>query len=310
MAKNDYYRSLGVERSASADEIRKAYKRLAKKYHPDANPNDKSAEARFKEIQTAYDVLSDAEKRRLYDQFGEAGVNAGSRAGGNPFGFGGGGGGSGPIDLGDLFGGSGGVDLGDLFGQAFAGGGRRGQGRARKGADLQTGITVPFAIAAEGGPYDVSVNRGGKVERFTAMIPPGIEDGKTIRLSGQGEPGPAGAGDLYIRVQVAPHPYFKRDGFDLLVDCPLTVAEAALGAKVDVPTLSEGHVTMTIPGGASSGTKLRLKGKGLRNPQTGERGDQFVVVKIVVPRKLDDTARAAIEAFDRAAPMSPRRHLW
>lgn len=308
----DYYQVLGVPRSASEDEIRKAYKKLARENHPDLKPDDPAAAERFKQANEAYEVLSDAEKRKQYDQFGDAWKHArqgGPFPGGGPFG----GGQKVDIDLGDLFG-QGGVDLGDLFGGAFGGGrrGRTAQPRPSRGQDLHTTVNVPFDLAARGGTYDITLDRNGVPETLSVKIPAGIRDGGTIRLAGQGGTGANGgsSGDLLINVRVAAHPYFRRDGNDLLIDVPLTVREATLGAKVDVPTLSEGMVTVTIPPGTSSGAKLRLKGKGIPDPKTKQAGDQFVQVKIVVPRELSSRAKELLEELDQETAVHPREHLW
>ena len=280
----DYYQSLGIPRTATPEEIRKAYKKIARENHPDVKPDDASAAERFKQAAEAYDVLGDADKRKQYDQYGEAfkHMKGGPPPGGSPFG-GGGRRGSGPIDLGDIFGGE--VDLGDIFGGAFAGGaaggGGRARPRARRGADVRSEIRIPFELAATGGNYDVSLQRDGSIDRLGIKIPAGVRDGGVIRLAGQGEPGSGGgsAGDLLITVQVAPHPYFKRDGSDVIVELPVTIGEATLGSKIDVPTLEEGQVALTVPPGASSGTKLRLRGEGLcrsqdKVPRRSIRGDQ------------------------------------
>lgn len=310
MPANDYYKTLGVSRDASADDIRKAYKKLVRKYHPDVNPNNKDAVEKFKQVQEAMDVLGDADKKANYDRFGTAFPGGG---GPRTQTWGGPGGGAGPIDLGDLFGGQ--IDLGDLLGGAFgqgAGGGGRQARRPRKGSDVQVEIDVPFQVAVEGGSHEVVLNRGGKTERLAIKIPPGVDSGSVIRLAGQGEPGPGGgpAGDLLVTIHAAAHPWFRREGNNLLVDVPLSITEAALGAKVDVPTLSEGKVTLTIPAGTSSGAKLRLKGKGVFDRTTKERGDQFVVVKIVVPKKLSARAKELLTELAEAAPQSVRADLW
>ena len=304
MSKRDFYEVLGVSRSASTEEIRKAYKKLAKKFHPDVKPADPDAEKKFSEITEAYDVLSDDAKRKNYDQFGHAA--RGGAAGGNPFqGFGGGGGGSFDLDdiLGGMFGGG---------GNPFGGGGRRGQPRTQKGQDAKAEITVPFIVAVEGGEHSVSLQNGTKSERLSVKIPAGIEDGQSIRLAGQGNPGSGGgpAGDLIVTVHIATHPWFRRDGQNLLVDVPISPSEAALGAKVDVPTLSEGTVVLTVPPGTSSGAKLRLRGKGVRNHKTGDRGDQFVVLKISVPKDLSEEAIALYEKLAELNPKNPRDGLW
>ncbi|QDT15438.1 DnaJ C-terminal domain-containing protein [Alienimonas californiensis] len=314
---DDYYKTLGVSRTADAAEIRKAYRKLARENHPDRNPDDPKAAETFKAVGEAYGVLSDADKRAQYDRFGSnyKQFGGGRPGGGSPFGggggspFGGGGfGGGQQVDVGDLFG-EGGFDLNDLLGGlGGAGRGPRGGGspfggagahggrtRSRKGADVRTTVTVPFIVAARGGEYELNLDRGGKRESLTVKIPAGIADGGTMRLVGKGEPGGAGAGDLLLTVKTAAHPVFRRDGANLVMDLPLTPAEAALGARVDVPTLSGETVTMTIPPGTGSGAKLRLRGKGVPNPKTNVDGDQIVQTKIVVPKTLSDRQRALYE---------------
>lgn len=310
----DYYQALGVSRTASKEEIRKAFKKIARENHPDAKPDDAAAAEKFKQAAEAYDVLGDEEKRKKYDQFGENWKHAqagGHSGGGNPFRSGG------PvdIDLQDLFGGGGAVDLQDLFSGMFGGGGRgraHGRPQPRRGSDVTTSITVPFELAARGGEYEIQLHRGGKLERIAARIPAGIESGKTIRLSGQGEPGSNGgsSGDVLITVNIAAHPFYRREGNHLLVDVPVSLTEAALGAKIDVPTLEDGIVTMTLPPGTSSGAKLRLKGKGFRNLKTKAQGDQLVVIKIQVPKDLDDRSRELLTEFAELNPVSPRAGLW
>lgn len=315
---SDYYQTLGVPRNATQEQIRKAYKKIARENHPDVKPGDNAASERFKQATEAYDVLGDAEKRKQYDQFGDAYKYAGAagKAGGGPFPGGGFRGGSGPIDLSDLFGGE--VDLGDLFGGAFGGGGprasggRRGARAARPGRDVQTEIQIPFQMAAGGGSYDVNVQRNGTVDRLSVKVPAGVHEGSVIRLAGEGEPGTGGgpAGDILITVHVAAHPYFRREGDDVLVEAPVTVSEAALGAMVDVPTLTEGLVSVRVPSGTSSGTKLRLRGKGFPDPKTKTPGDQYVIVRIVLPKALNERAKTLVKEFDEAAPISPRAGLW
>jgi DnaJ-class molecular chaperone len=185
-------------------------------------------------------------------------------------------------------------------------------GGSRKGDDLAFEVTVPFQVAAEGGSHGLQIRRGDQVERINVKIPAGVEDGSVIRLAGQGHPGPQGGapGDLLLTVHFSPHPYFHREGSNLLVDVPITPSEAALGTKVEVPTLSEGHVTVTVPPGTSSGTKLRLRGKGVRNPKTKEMGDQFVVLKIVVPHQTSDAAKKLYQQLAEIEPTTPRSGLW
>lgn len=307
----DYYKTLGVSRTATADEIRKAHKKLSRKYHPDVN-KDKDAPQKFSEVQEAFDVLSNDEKRKQYDQFGTAFPGGGGGPRGQTYTWSTPGGGAGPIDLGDLFGGQ--VDLGDLFGGGFGGGGagRAGRRTSQRGPDAELDIDIPFQIACEGGSHELALDRGGKRERLSIKIPAGVDTGSVIRLAGQGHPGSNGgpAGDLLVRVRVAPHPWFRREGNHLLLDVPVSISEAALGAKVEVPTLSEGKVVVTIPPGTSSGAKLRLRGKGVIDRSTKELGDQYVVVKIVVPQKLDERAKQLLKEFSEAAPQSPRMGLW
>ncbi|GAB4152842.1 MAG: J domain-containing protein [Planctomycetaceae bacterium] len=300
----DYYKTLGVSKTATADEIRKAYRKLAKEYHPDAKPDDKAAAQKFAEIQEAYAVLGDKEKRQQYDQFGSAGFGG---AGPNPF-QGYGRAGSGGVDLNDLFGGQ--FGFGDIFGQASRGGTRT--AAPRKGEDIRLEIEVPFQVAAEGGNHSIQIRRGDNTERLNVKIPAGVKTGSVIRLAGQGQPGfgQGPAGDLKLIVKVAPHPFFRRDGKNLLIDVPVTPSEAALGAKVEVPTLSEGNVTVTVPPCTSSGTKLRLRGKGVIDQKTGQRGDQFVVIKIVLPPELSEESQQLYRQLAELSPSSPRAGLW
>lgn len=318
MASEDYYKTLGVAREASDDEIRKAYKKLARKYHPDTRPNDKDAAEKFKKIQEAYGVLGDSEKREQYDRYGAAFEGArrapfthtwSSRPG------------AGPIDIGDLFGGQ--IDLGDLFGAgAGRGGAGRGFGRgpgaadrgpsaAQKGQDLLLEITIPFQIAVDGGSHPIQLRRGEKTERLTIKIPAGIDEGAVIRLAGQGQTIGEGIppGDLRLTIRVAAHSYFRREGSSLLLDVPVTPSEAVLGAKIEVPTLSEGKVTVTVPPGTSSGTRLRLRGKGVAK-KNGARGDQFVVIKIVVPKSPSENVQTLYRQLQDAEKQSPRTGLW
>ena len=305
MPASDYYSILGVSRSASADEIRKAYKKIAKESHPDAKPGDKAAAERFKQAAEAYEVLGDEQNRKKYDQFGEHWkhadqMGAGARGGGARSG---GGGGQYDFDPSDLFGG--GFDLGDLFG------GRGRKQRAARGSDLQTEIQVPFSVAALGGSHDLTLATGSTQESLTVKIPAGMKDGGVVRLRGQGQAGHNGgpAGDLLVTIRVAPHPHFKRDQDDLIVEVPVTFTEAALGAKVDVPTLSEGLVTLKIPAGSSSGTRLRMKGKGIVNPKTKVFGDQYVVVKIISP-PVQGRVKELLEQLAEETPQNPRATLW
>ena len=306
MAGVDYYQSLGVPRSASQDEIRKAYKKLARQYHPDVKPGDEAAAQKFKEIQEAYDVLGDEEKRAKYDQYGENWKHIGE--GWQP------GGGANPVDFSELFG-AGGFNFADLFGGGGGGGrGARAQAapRPQKGANVELDINVSFHTAALGGKHDLQYRVGSKLEQIVVTIPAGIADGKSIRLAGQGSPGSHGgaSGDLIVTVHVAAHPFFRREGRNLIFDLPLTPTEAVLGTKLDVPTLDEGPVMLTVPPGSSSGTKLRLKEKGIIDPKTKQRGDQFALIKIVVPKEPSDDIRNLYEQLGQLDSTHPRANLW
>lgn len=316
MASNDYYKTLGVNREASAADIRKAYKKLARKYHPDVKPNDKDAEETFKKVQEAYEVLGDTEKREQYDRYGSAFQGGGRGPQTHTWAPQGGAGGQ-QVDLESLFGGQ--IDLGDLFGGAFGGGGqrtarggRRRQAEPQKGEDVHYEIEVPFQVAALGGSHGIQLTKSSGAERLNVKIPAGVETGSVVRLAGQGNPSPDGGkpGDLLLTVKVSPHPWFQREGKDLLIDVPITPSEGALGSKVEVPTLSEGAVTVTVPAGTSSGRKLRLRGKGIHDQKSGTSGDQFVVIKIVVPKELDDESRGLYEKLAEVKHESPRAGLW
>uniref|UniRef100_A0A7C4LN06 J domain-containing protein n=1 Tax=Schlesneria paludicola TaxID=360056 RepID=A0A7C4LN06_9PLAN len=310
MAAPDYYQVLGVSKTATADEIRKAYRKLARENHPDVKKDDPQAAERFKQIQEAYAVLGDPKKREQYDRFG-TGPFAGGRPGGGPGGYTytwTGGPGQTPIDLEELL--NGGFGFEDLFG------GRRRSGRTgtrtpSPGEDEHAEIRVPFETAARGGSLDVHINRHGKTETLAVKIPAGVADGSVIRLSGQGARSPFGGppGDLLLTVRVEPHRYFRREGNDLLVDVPITPSEAVLGAKVDVPTLGEGHVMVTVPPGTSTGVKLRLRGKGVVDAQTKQTGDLYAVVKVVVPKH---PSPAVMQLYRQLAEheTSPRAGLW
>lgn len=310
MAEPDFYKVLGVSKSASADEIRKAYRKLARENHPDVKKDDAQAAERFKQIQEAYAILGDAKKREQYDRFGTAafqGARPGPGAGGQTYTWSTGGGGA-PFDINDLFGG--GFDFQDLLGGRGRGA-ARGKRPAPRGEDLEAAVRVPFEVAARGGAVDVRFDRDGRTETLSVKVPAGVNEGSVIRLAGQGATSEfgGGPGDLLLRVDIEPHRYFRREGNDLLLDVPITPSEAVLGAKVDVPTLSEGAVVVTIPPGTSSGMKLRLRGKGVIDPQTKHPGDQYVVVKIVVPRDPPATLKDLYRQV-AAHESPPRSGLW
>ena len=324
----DYYKTLGVRRDASQAEIEDAYRDLTRKWHPDRNP-DKEAGRKFQEIQAAFDVLSDQKKRDLYDRYGSSFESTGAadpkvvitgaaRSGPGHGGFEGEG-----FDFSQFFGErfgaqpqpGGGGGFGDFFSQfrqAGAGGARRPRERAsRRGGNIEHELTVPFATSVTGGKVQLSIERAsGKTETITVTIPPGIEDGKKIRLRGQGEPGPRGAtaGDILLVIHVAPHEHFQRRGKHLHLKVPVTLAEAALGAKIDVPT-PKGTVSLRIPPGTSSGTKLRVKGHGVQS-KDGAAGDLLAEIQIVLPKPLDDECRQMIEKIAAHHPQeNPRAKL-
>jgi molecular chaperone DnaJ len=363
--KRDYYEVLGIGKNATDAEIKSAYRKLAKKYHPDLNPGDKTAEEKFKEVNEANDVLSDPEKRKRYDQFGFAGVdpNYGAGQGGYGGGFGGGFGGAGGVDLGDIF--------GDLFGGGFGGFGgssRANPNAPRKGHDIQASVILTFEEAAHGCTKKVTLNRqqtcpdcngsgcepGSSPETCTqcngrgyvvtqqrtpfgvmqsqqpcphcggrgtiiknpcktcrgtgktsarktleVKIPAGIDDDQNIALRGQGDAGTNGgpAGDVIVHVTVKTDAVFERDGYDVYVRVPITYSQAVLGAEIEVPTV-DGKVAQKIPEGTQSGTKFRLRGQGIQYLNGRGRGDQYVIVDVEIPKKLNRTQREALKAFE------------
>lgn len=358
--KRDYYEILGVSKGATDEEIKKAYRKLAKQYHPDMNPDDKASESRFKEVNEAYEMLSDKEKRAKYDQFGHAGVDPNFGAGG----FGGG------FDMGD-------IDLGDIFGSFFGGGfggfGAQQQQRAntpQRGESLRAALTITFEEAAFGcekeieltrtetceechgsgaqpgttaetcpdcrGAGVVRIQRGGgsfsfstsapcarcrgtgkivhspckscggagsvrKKRRISVTIPAGIDEGQAVSLRSQGNAGKNGgpSGDLIVGVHIKPHPKFQRDGTTVLYEQPISFYQAAVGAELEIPTI-DGKVKYTLPAGTQSGTTFRLRGKGIPELRSRNRGDQYVTVKVQVPISLTAEQREALSAFGSA----------
>ena len=325
---DDYYKILGVERAASADAIKKAYRKLARQYHPDVNPGNKAAEEKFKQIGTAFEVLSDPRKRKLYDEFGEDAEKIGyddkkaeayrqyraaaSRggAGGIPYG-------GEDFDLGDLFNdlfgrrGGGGFDVNEVFG-----GRRRRQAGPERGEDLTTQVRVSLAEAVNGAERTLAVTRpsrdgqGEDTVRLTVKIPAGVHTGSKVRLAGQGGPGLRGgpAGDLYIETEVAEHPLVRREGDDLHVDLPVTVSEAMLGSEVRVPTF-QGEVTLKVPAGSQSGRQMRLKGRGVPSLKGGAPGDLYLHLQVKVPENASPEAREAAETLSKAYREDVRREL-
>ncbi|MDR2357195.1 MAG: molecular chaperone DnaJ [Oscillospiraceae bacterium] len=353
--KRDYYEVLGLRKGASDDDIKKSFRKLAKQYHPDVNPGDKDAEARFKEINEAYEILSDSDKKARYDQFGHAGVDPSYGAGGGGFG------GFGGVDF----------DLSDIFGSIF-GGGRSSGSRAgpRRGGRIQAGLTLTFEEAAFGCEKDVGVSRiekcdecGGdgckkgttaercancngsgvvtsqqrtpfgvmqstadcpkcqgrgkiikqpcpkcrgaglvrKNKKIKVNIPAGIDDGQTVSVRGQGHAGADGgqAGDLYVTVSILRHAQFEREGDAVLIEIPISIVQAALGAELEVPTL-DGKVKYTVPEGTQTGSVFRLRGKGIPSLRGGARGDQFVTVRVETPTGLTSEQKELLRRFDGA----------
>jgi curved DNA-binding protein len=305
----DLYDILGVSRTASADEIKRAYRKLAKKYHPDVNPGNKSAEEKFKEATAASEVLQDEKRRKLYDEFGPDALRTGfdeKRAeevrrwrrqgappGGQPFDFG---------DFATVDVGGAPFDFGSIFGEIFGGGARGRAGRRAAvpaaGTDLNAEVQVDLRDAVLGGEKDLRVD--GRTLRV--KIPAGATDGARIRLAGQGGPGRHGgpAGDLYLEVKVREHPHVRREGKDLYLDLPVTVPEAVSGAEVQLPTF-EGPVRLRVPAGAQAGVKLRLRAKGVPDLRGGPRGDLYAVVQVVLPpdsRKLHDLVKPLADLYE------------
>ncbi|MBM4090476.1 MAG: J domain-containing protein [Planctomycetes bacterium] len=328
----DYYRILGTRRDASQAEIQRAYRDMARKYHPDMNPDDAKAKEKFQRIQRAFDVLNDPEKREMYDRYGSSfdSTAAGGRPGGGWQGFqaGGAGGGFEDIDFAQMFGGRGADAFADIFrqftggraqggrGQGGRGQGGRGQGgrgqarQSERGTDLQHEIEVPFRTAISGGEASLAIQRpDGNVEHISVKIPPGIEDGQKVRVRGKGGPSRRDGtpGDIVLKVRVAAHPNFRRRGNHLEVTVPVTLAEAALGAKIDLPT-PKGTITLTVPPGTSSGRRLRVKGLGVQ-PRKGAQGDLYAEVQIVLPAHLDDEALDHIRQIGHRHPLNPRTDL-
>jgi molecular chaperone DnaJ len=375
--KQDYYEVLGVPRKASVKDIRTAFRKLARKYHPDLNPGDKAAEEKFKQIQEAYDVLSDSKKRQMYDQYGFYSENLppggypGGHEGAEPgvnFDFGG-------FDFGGGTGtAGGGTSFRDLFSQFFGGrGGVAAEPEHESGGDLEYQIEIDFWDAVRGAVKKLSITRmdscetchgtgaigspqtcptcngtgsiqqaagkmrfnvpctrcggtgklrtacrtcGGegrvrRTETVDVRIPAGVANGGRVRVPGKGNAGTMGAppGDLYLRVVVRPHPFFERRGNDLYTKVPVTVAEATLGAKIEVPTM-DGRALVRIPPGTNSGKTLRLKEKGVPSARNGARGDQYVEIQVVVPQPTDERVRTLMKDLEKVAPEDPRKDLF
>jgi len=323
MEYRDYYKLLGVSRSASKDEISKAFKKLARKYHPDLNPNNADAEAKFKEINEAYEVLKDEKKRKLYDQFGsnwEHGQNFQPPPGYENMQYGGGGGFGGGAGFSDFFetifggaGGPGGASFRGGFQQGGFGGGGY-QQRPRRGSDSEASYEMTLEEAFRGGKKSITVQEQVtgpdgfphmNTKTLEINVPSGIKDGQKVRLAGQGNPGMSGGpkGDLYLKIRLMPHHMFKVSDADVVLDLPLSPWEAALGASLRIPTL-DGAVEMKIPPGIGSGKKLRIKGKGLG--AGAKKGDQFVRIMIQVPERLSNEERELLEKLQEVSDFTPR----
>jgi len=323
----DYYQVLGIAKNASEKEIKQAFRKLARKHHPDVNPGDRGAESKFKEINEAHEVLSDPEKRRKYDQLGANWKQYEQYARGpSPSGFGGfrvdfdgpGGGGGGFSDFFKTFFG-GGIDLEDLFGQS-AGAGFRGGRRERSargfnaapeaGRDVSAVVEVTLEEAHQGTTRRMSVEGSPGTQAFDVRIPPGVKEGSRVRVSGKGEKSLGGsAGDLYLEVKIKPHPLYRREGDDLYVDVPVTFAEAALGAEIEVPTLS-GRARIRVPAGSQTGRLMRLKGKGMPQLKGGETpGDLFAKLVVVVPKELQPRELEIVKELQTLRSDNPRAHL-
>lgn len=288
MAAKDYYQILGVKKGAPPEDVKKAYRKQAVKYHPDKNPGNKEAEEKFKEISEAYAVLSDPQKKAQYDQFGSTGFHQRFSQEDIFRGF----------DFGDIFQGTG-VGTEDIFSRIFGGGfqgGSRYRPRKQRGNDYSMEIPITFREAAEGGEKRVSFLRNGEREELSVKIPPGIENDAKLRVQGKGEQGLQGgpAGDLYLTIKVGSDPVFTREGDDIVVEREIRFSEAALGASLEVPTL-EGSKRVKVPAGIQSGTKIRLKGFGFPHMGKTSKGDLYVKVNVKVPAQLSASQKKLIE---------------
>jgi DnaJ-class molecular chaperone len=294
---DDPYEILGVPRGATDDQIRRAYLKLVKELHPDVNPS-KTAEERFKKVTAAHDIVGDPDRRRQFDA-GEIDASGEPRRPAyRPQGAGARSRGGGPIF----------EDFGDVFSDLFSGMGRGGGGRAgfsTKGRDVRYTLDVDFLEAVQGAKKRVTLPDNGVLD---LAVPEGVSDGQILRLRGCGEPGVAGgeSGDALVEIRVRPHREFRREGDDILIEVPITIDEAVLGGKVEVPTAS-GRVQLTIPKGTSSGQVLRLKGKGIRNAATGATGDELVTVRIVLPDTIDDSLSYFLTEWRQKHKYDPRK---
>lgn len=319
MANKDYYATLGVKRDASDKDIKQAYRRLARKYHPDVNPGDATAEQKFKEVSEAYSVLGTTESRKKYDQFGHQAFSGGF----DPFSAAGRARGTHPFSTGnlrDLFGGAGSTgsrggfadSVGSIFEDLFGSSGQpRSTRNTNSDVDVEKKVDIRFEDAVRGTTVQLHLPRShGAMDRIQVKIPPGVDTGSRIRVAGKGRPGLHGRpdGDLYIITHVQPHAYFTRDGNDLICDVPVTLGEITLGTKIDVPTI-DGKISMTIPAGTQNGRKFRLRGKGVPYLKGEGQGDQYVQLRVVLPDQLDQRSRALMEEFEQRNSLQPRAHM-
>jgi molecular chaperone DnaJ len=312
MASKDYYQLLGVKKTATEDEIKKAYRTLAKKFHPDKNKGNKDAENKFKEISEAYAVLSDKTKREQYDRLGSEAFGAGGQ---NPFAgfdfsdFMNTGGARGRRSSGSSRGGSRTVDFTDLFGDLFGGGGGGGGGRGfepepHRGGDIEAEATIDFRDAIQGTTMELRSSDGGTTK---VKIPEGVADGQRLRIRGKGQPGMGGpAGDLQLLVHVRPHPFYERRGDNIYIELPITIGEAVKGGEIEVPTI-HGPVRARIPAGTQGGQTFRLTGKGVKRKNTA--GDHYYKVQIAVPRDLPPDVLPAVEQIESKYRENPRANL-
>ena len=309
----DPYQELGVARSASADEVRKTFRKLAKELHPDKNPGDKKAEERFKRVSAAFDILGDAEKRKKFDR-GE--IDADGRETMRGFGGGGFGGQPGAGQGGYQNGYQGsqfeGVDLNDILGEVFgrSGGGQRGGGFGgfgggshSRGADVRADLDIELEDAIRGGKKRISFSDGRIID---VNIPKGATDGQVLRLKGQGQAGRGGQGDALIELKIRPHPIYRREGDSLIMDLPVSVPDAVLGGKVEAPT-PDGTVSLTIPKHSNSGSTLRLKGRGFPDGRSGKRGDLLARLVVTLPDGTDPELETFAEAWRKSRPYTPKR---
>jgi DnaJ-class molecular chaperone len=296
---DDPYKVLGVPRDAPDEEIRSAYRKLAKQLHPDLNPSNKAtAEERFKKVSAAYDIVGDPAKRRQYDR-GEIDANGEPRRGFHRAHAGGAGRAGGRTDD---------FGFGDIFSDLFGGRARRGDADSpftARGRDVRYTLEVDFLEAATGAKKRVTMPDAGVLD---LTVPEGVSDGQVLRLKGKGSAGMGGSepGDALVEIKVRPHPQFRRDGDDITLDLPITIDEAVLGAKIEVPTVS-GRVQLTIPKGTSSGRVFRLKGKGVNNASAGRTGDQLVSLRIVLPDKIDDKLAYFLSEWRQSHRYDPRK---